>query len=46
MVPGDELILEVTMEKLGSRAGTASAKAVIEKSGKLACECEIMFVIG
>ncbi|MGP1441111.1 MAG: 3-hydroxyacyl-ACP dehydratase FabZ [Anaerovoracaceae bacterium] len=46
VVPGDELILEVTMEKLGSRAGTASAKAVIEKSGKLACECEIMFVIG
>lgn len=46
VVPGDELLLEVTMEKIGSRAGTASAKAVIENSGKLACECEIMFVIG
>ena len=45
VVPGDELLLEVTMEKLGSRAGTASAKATVVGSGKLACECEIMFVI-
>jgi len=46
VVPGDDLELEVEMTKLGSRAGTAIAKAVIAGSGKIACECEIMFVIG
>ena len=34
------------MTKLGSRAGAAVAKAVITGTGKVACECEIMFVIG
>lgn len=46
VVPGDDLELEVEMTKLGSRAGTATAKAVIAGTGKVACECEIMFVIG
>ena len=46
VVPGDDLELEVEMTKLGSRAGAATAKAVIARTGKVACECEIMFVIG
>lgn len=46
VVPGDDLELEVEMTKLGSRAGAATAKAVIAGAGKVACECEIMFVIG
>lgn len=46
VVPGDDLELEVEMTKLGSRAGAATAKAVIVGTGKVACECEIMFVIG
>ncbi|MCR4600854.1 MAG: 3-hydroxyacyl-ACP dehydratase FabZ [Clostridia bacterium] len=46
VVPGDDLILEVELTKLGSRAGTGTAKATIAESGKTACECEIMFVIG
>lgn len=46
VVPGDDLELEVEMTKLGSRAGAAVAKAVITGTGKVACECEIMFVIG
>ena len=47
VVPGDILDLEVKMEKLGSRAGTATAVATIRSdSPKKACECEIMFVIG
>lgn len=46
VVPGDDLELEVEMTKLGSRAGAAAAKAVISGTGRVACECEIMFVIG
>ena len=46
VVPGDDLELEVEMTKLGSRASAATAKAVIAGTGKVACECEIMFVIG
>lgn len=46
VVPGDDLELEVELTKLGSRAGAATAKAVIAATGKVACECEIMFVIG
>ena len=44
--PGDDLLLEVELERLSSRAGTAKGRAVIRESGKTACECEIMFVIG
>lgn len=46
VVPGDDLELEVELTKLGSRAGTANAKATIRATGKVACQCEIMFVIG
>jgi hypothetical protein len=31
---------------MGSRGGTAKCRAVIKESGKTACECEIMFIIG
>lgn len=44
--PGMDLILQVELLKLSSRAGTAAGKAVIKDNGKTACECEIMFVIG
>jgi 3-hydroxyacyl-[acyl-carrier-protein] dehydratase len=46
VVPGDVLELDVSLLRLGSRAGTAEAKAVISNRGMLACECELMFVIG
>ncbi len=46
VVPGDDLILKVDLLKLRSRAGTATGKAIIAKSGNIACECEILFVIG
>lgn len=46
VVPGDDLILEVELGRLSSRAGTAKGRAVIRESGETACECEIMFVIG
>ncbi len=46
VVPGDDLILNVELLKLRSRAGTAAGKAIIAESGNVACECEILFVIG
>lgn len=44
VVPGDDLRLEVTLDRLRSRAGTGKAIAYI--GDKVACQCEIMFVIG
>ena len=54
VTPGDTLKLQVTMENLGSRAGTAKGTAIIlPKNGEpkpekpiIACQCDIMFVIG
>lgn len=54
VTPGDVLRLQVSMEKLGSRAGTAKGTAIIlPKNGEpepekpiIACQCDIMFVIG
>lgn len=54
ITPGDTLRLCVELEKLGSRAGTAKGKAYLlprekeqeSEKPKIACECEIMFVIG
>ena len=43
VVPGDVLKLEVTMIKLRSVAGTASAKAYVD--GNVAAEAEITFMI-
>jgi 3-hydroxyacyl-[acyl-carrier-protein] dehydratase len=42
--PGSELILEVTMDRVRTRAGTGIAAAY--KGNKLACRCELMFMIG
>ena len=39
--PGDELVLEVTMERMSPRGGWAVAKATV--SGQTACEARIMF---
>ena len=44
VTPGDTLRLEVTLERLRSKAGTGQAVAYLDD--KVACECEIMFVIG
>ena len=44
VVPGDCLRLEVTLDRLRSRAGTG--KAVAYLGDKIACQCEIMFAIG
>ena len=44
VVPGDKLELEVTMDKVRSKAGTGSATAYV--NGKMACKCEIMFALG
>ena len=46
VVPGDDLVLQAELKHMGSHAGTAECRAVIKESGKTACECEIMFVIG
>jgi len=44
VVPGDCLTLEVTLDRMRSRAGIGTAEAYI--GDKLACRCEIMFAIG
>jgi 3-hydroxyacyl-[acyl-carrier-protein] dehydratase len=44
VVPGDVLTLEVTLERLRSRAGTGVATARLGE--KTACRCEILFAIG
>ena len=44
VVPGDCLRLEVTLDRLRSRAGTGKATAYL--GDKIACQCEIMFAIG
>ena len=43
VVPGDELILEVTMGRMSSRAGKGSGRALIGDA--VACECDLMFVL-
>ena len=44
VVPGDHLRLEVTLDRLRSKAGTGTATAYV--GDKVACQCEIMFIIG
>ena len=44
MVPGDDLILKVTMDKLRSRAGTGSCEAYVVD--ELACKCQVLFMLG
>lgn len=41
--PGDELILEVELGRMSSRAGKGSGRATID--GQVACECDLMFVL-
>lgn len=43
VVPGDVLELEVTMTRLGSRAGKASGRATV--GGELACQAELTLVL-
>ena len=43
VVPGDELILEVTLGRMSSRAGKGSGRALIGDA--VACECDLMFVL-
>ena len=42
--PGDVLSLDVTVEKLSSRAGWARGRASVD--GQTACEARLLFVIG
>jgi 3-hydroxyacyl-[acyl-carrier-protein] dehydratase len=42
VVPGDDLVLEVTLDRLSSRAGTGHGRATV--SGELACEAGLLFV--
>jgi len=41
--PGDTLELTVEMTRLSARAGKGNGRALV--AGRLACECELMFVI-
>lgn len=41
--PGDELVLEVTLGRMSSRAGKGSGRAL--RNGEVACECDLMFVL-
>ncbi len=43
VVPGDELILEVELGRMSSRAGKGRGRALV--GGETACECELMFVL-
>jgi 3-hydroxyacyl-[acyl-carrier-protein] dehydratase len=42
--PGDTLTLEVTLDRLRTRAGTGVGTAWL--NGKIACRCELLFAIG
>lgn len=41
--PGDELVLEVTLERLGSRGGWGAGKASVE--GATTCEARLLFAL-
>lgn len=41
--PGDELILECTMNRMSARAGKGSGRALLD--GEVATECDLMFVV-
>lgn len=42
VLPGDELTLEVTLDRLSARAGTGHGRAIVR--GELACEAGLLFV--
>lgn len=41
--PGDELVLEVTLERMSARAGWGAARATVD--GKATCEARLFFVL-
>lgn len=43
VVPGDRLDLDVTLDRMSSRAGKGSGRATV--GGELACEAELLFVL-
>lgn len=43
VVPGDELVLEVELGRMSSRAGKGHGRALV--NGEVACECDLMFVL-
>ncbi len=43
VVPGEELRLEVELGRMSARAGKGTGQASVD--GKIACECELMFVL-
>jgi 3-hydroxyacyl-[acyl-carrier-protein] dehydratase len=43
VTPGDELRLEVTLEKMSSRAGWGRGKATVD--GDVTCEARLLFVL-
>ncbi len=44
VVPGDELRLEVHLDRLRTRAGSGGGEAYV--GDKLACKCEFSFILG
>jgi 3-hydroxyacyl-[acyl-carrier-protein] dehydratase len=43
VTPGDELVLEVTLERLSSRGGWGRGKSTVD--GKTTCEARLLFAI-
>ena len=43
VLPGDDLVLETTMEQLGTSAGKGTGTATVD--GKVACQVSLLFVI-
>ncbi|MEY2569004.1 MAG: 3-hydroxyacyl-[acyl-carrier-protein] dehydratase [Actinomycetota bacterium] len=43
VVPGDELLLDVTLEKMSSRAGWGRGRATVD--GEVTCEARLLFVL-
>lgn len=42
--PRDEIVMSVTLERLGARAGWGAARALVD--GETACEARLLFAIG
>ncbi len=43
VVPGDTLLLEATLSRMGARAGRGSGKASVD--GQTACQADMLFII-
>ena len=44
VVPGDELVLDVALERVSTRGGWGTGRATVD--GELACEGRLLFVLG